>query len=152
MDENYREKARALIGEQVICVLATASGNRPHCSLMAYASNAPCTEIYMVTMKDSRKYRNMCANPAVSLLIDNRQGTSTSYTDTLALNLSGRFQPIIEATQKKKILEVLSKRHPALVDLFDNPGGEPVKIIIESILLLEGATNAYYGIISKSQN
>ena len=152
MGENYREKARALIREQDLCVLATASGNRPHCSLMAYASNASCTEIYMVTLKDSRKYQNMRENPAVSLLVDTRQDTSTSgYTETVALTLTGRFQPIIEDTERERVREELSRRHPGLKDLFEDPGGIPVKIVIESVLFLEGATKAYYGAISKSK-
>jgi nitroimidazol reductase NimA-like FMN-containing flavoprotein (pyridoxamine 5'-phosphate oxidase superfamily) len=40
MDEKIRKKIRALIREEFTCVLATASENRPHCSLMAYATNS----------------------------------------------------------------------------------------------------------------
>ena len=152
MSKSYRERARALIRGQDTCVLATALENRPHCSLMAYAFNASCTEIYMMTLKDSRKYQNMRKNPAVSLLIDNRQETPKSgYTETLALTLSGRFQPIIEESESKQMREELSRRHPGLKDFFEDPGGMPVKIIIESILFLEGTTKAYYGTISKSK-
>lgn len=151
MGENYREKARSLIRAQDICVLATASEKGPYCSFMAYASNTSCTEIYMVSFRDSRKYRNMRENPSVCLLIDNRRETSTRYTEIEALNISGRFQPIIEESERALIHEELSKRHPGLTDLFENPGVETIKIIIESVLLLEGPTKAYYGAISKSQ-
>ena len=151
MDENLREKVRALIREQGSCVLATASGNRPHCSLMAYAANPSCDEIYLMTLKDSRKYRNMRKNPAVSLLIDNRQDTSPSdHIETIALTLSGRFQQIKEDTERKHILGELSRKHPGLAYFFENPAGEPVRIIIESILLLEGPTKAHYDRIRES--
>ena len=150
MEENIREKIRSLIRAQGTCVLATASENRPHCSLMAYATNSSCDEIYLMTRNDSRKYQNMCGNPAVSLLIDTRQDKlKADYTETMALTVSGRFDRIIKATEREGIRKELFRKHPGLKDFFENPEGEPVKIIIESYLLLEGPTKAYYGAVSE---
>lgn len=150
MDDELREKVKSLIQGQDTCVLATASGNRPHCSLMAYVANASCNKIYLMTFKDSRKYQNLRENPLVSLLIDTRQDTSKSdHSETIALTLSGRFQPILEETERKRISKELSRRHPELKDLFENPEGEPMRIIIESFLLLEGPTKAVYRTISE---
>lgn len=150
MEENIREKIRSLIRAQGTCVLATASGNRPHCSLMAYATNSSCDEIYLMTLNESRKYQNMCENPAVSLLIDTRQDRlKTDYTETMALTVSGRFDRIIKGTERERIREELSRKHPGLKDFFENPEGEPVKIILESYLLLEGPTKAHYGAVSE---
>jgi nitroimidazol reductase NimA-like FMN-containing flavoprotein (pyridoxamine 5'-phosphate oxidase superfamily) len=151
MDENIREKIRDLIREQGTCVLATTSENRPHCSLMAYATNSSCDEIYLMTMNDSRKYQNMCENPAVSLLIDTRQDRLKSeYTETIALTVSGLFDKIIKDTERERIRKELSRKHPGLKDFFENPEGEPLKIIIESYLLLEGPTKAHYGSVSET--
>ena len=151
MDEVLRQKVRALIRDQDTCVLATASENRPHCSLMAYAHDDSCSEIYLMTLKDSRKYQNMLKNPAVSLLIDTRKDTLKSdHTATVALTLSGRFQEIIKDNEPERIRRALSRRHPGLKDFFENPEQVPARIIIESILLLEGPTKAQYGVISES--
>ena len=150
MDEGIREKIKALIRKQGTCVLATASENRPHCSLMAYATNSSCDEIYLMTLNDSRKYQNMCENPSVSLLIDTRQDRSKSDpTDTMALTVSGRFDRIIEDTERERIGKELSRKHPGLKDFLENPEGEPVKIMIESYLLLEGPTKAHFGAVSE---
>jgi nitroimidazol reductase NimA-like FMN-containing flavoprotein (pyridoxamine 5'-phosphate oxidase superfamily) len=151
MDEKIREKVRKLIGEQGTCVLATSSQNRPHCSLMVYATNAPCDEIYLMTLKDSRKYQNMCENPAVSLLIDTRRDISNSeHAKTMALTLSGRFQKIVGGAEREQVRRELFQRHPGLKDFFEKPEREPVKIIIESFLFLEGPTKAHHGVISDS--
>jgi len=151
MDENIREKIRSLMLAQGTCVLATASENRPHCSLMAYATNSSCDEIYLMTLNESRKYKNMCENPAVSLLIDTRQDRlKADYTETMALTASGRFDRVIKGTERERIRKELSRKHPGLKDFFENPEGEPVKIIIESYLLLEGPTKAHYGSVSES--
>ena len=152
MEENIGEKIRALIREQSTCVLATASENRPHCSLMAYVTNASCDEIFFMTRKDSSKYQNMCENPAVSLLIDTRQDPlKFNHTETMALTLSGRFDRIVEDRERERIKKELSRKHPGLKDFFESPEGEPFKIIIESYLLLEGPTRAHYGIVSELQ-
>lgn len=45
------ETMKALVKEKDMCVLATVSDNKPHCSLMAYASNKTGLEIYMATKK-----------------------------------------------------------------------------------------------------
>ncbi|MCJ7683602.1 MAG: pyridoxamine 5'-phosphate oxidase family protein [Desulfobacteraceae bacterium] len=151
MDEKIREKIRTMIQEQSTCVLATTSKNRPHCSLMAYATNSSCDEIYFMTLKDSRKYQNMCENPAISLLIDTRQDTLKSdHTETMALTVSGRFDRVQKDPEREQIRKTLSLKHPGLTDFFEDPEGEPFKIIIESYLLLEGPTKAHYGAISES--
>jgi len=150
MDENIREKIRAVIREQSTCVLATASENRPHCSLMAYATNASCDQIYLMTLKNSRKYQNMRENHSVSLLIDTRQETNKSgHTETIALTVSGRFDTITKDAERNQIRKELSRKHPALKDFLENPEGEPIKIIIETCLLLEGPSKAHYGAISE---
>ena len=150
MDKKIREKIRTVIQEQSTCVLATASKNRPHCSLMAYAINSSCDEIYLMTLKDSRKYQNMCENPAISLLIDTRQDTLRSnHTETMALTVSGRFDRIIKDTERERIRKELSWKHPELKGFLENPEGEPVKIIIESYLLLEGPEKAHFGAVSE---
>jgi nitroimidazol reductase NimA-like FMN-containing flavoprotein (pyridoxamine 5'-phosphate oxidase superfamily) len=98
-----------LLKEQSMCVLATSAGDRPYCSLMAYAANADGTEVYMATHRSTRKFRNLTVNPAVSLMIDTRQeaprplvraltveGTCVPVTDDVRKNASGRtcWRPI----------------------------------------------------------
>jgi nitroimidazol reductase NimA-like FMN-containing flavoprotein (pyridoxamine 5'-phosphate oxidase superfamily) len=150
MDEDFHQKARALIRDQGTCVLATASQNRPHCSLMAYSTNDSCDEIYLITPRDSHKYKNMLENPAVSLLIDTRQNTSDQdHNEIIALTVSGRFQGIIENSEQERIRKELSRKHPELKDFFENSESEPVKIIIESIMFLEGPNKLHYGVIAE---
>ena len=152
MDEKIREKIRTLIREQGNCVLATASENRPHCSLMAYANNDSCDEIYLMTLKEGRKYENLCENPGVSLLIDTRQDSlDLNHSEGKALTVSGRFERVKKDPERKRIRKMLSLEHPGLEEFFKNPNGEPLKIIIDSYLLLEGPTKSHYWDISDLQ-
>jgi nitroimidazol reductase NimA-like FMN-containing flavoprotein (pyridoxamine 5'-phosphate oxidase superfamily) len=62
---------------------------------MAYATDDECREIYMVTNKLTRKYRNLTENPLVSLLMDTRdEDTGSGRLKAEALNVEGGFEGI----------------------------------------------------------
>ena len=146
MDNSIHKKARELIRKQGTCVLATAAKNHPHCSLMAYTCNETCSELYMLTGRKTRKYKNLIENPAVSILIDTRQSAiEKDHRRTTALTLSGRFEPVASSQEETKMRESIKTTHPDLGDLLDAPDTEVVRIKIESFLLLMGPKDAHYG-------
>jgi nitroimidazol reductase NimA-like FMN-containing flavoprotein (pyridoxamine 5'-phosphate oxidase superfamily) len=139
------ERMKALVREKDICVLATVSGDKPHCSLMAYAADDDCREIYMVTHRETNKYKNLKENPAVSLLIDTREErSSTPGFKARALTVSGVFQEIDREDKREGVRARLLERHPNLGAFLDNPDAEMLCIQVKSFLLLDGLTNAHY--------
>jgi nitroimidazol reductase NimA-like FMN-containing flavoprotein (pyridoxamine 5'-phosphate oxidase superfamily) len=117
------ERIKALVKEKDICVLATVSGDKPHCSLMAYVTDDDCREIYMVTQRESRKYENLMKNRSVSLLIDTREeNLGSRRPEAKALTVSGTFKKIF----------------------LDHPNAEILCIRVTSFLLLDGLTDAHY--------
>jgi nitroimidazol reductase NimA-like FMN-containing flavoprotein (pyridoxamine 5'-phosphate oxidase superfamily) len=136
---------KALVREKDICVLATISGTKPHCSLMAYATNDSCLEIYMVTHRRTTKYQNLTENPNVSLLIDTREehhGAGRPHGK--ALTVSGTFEPIADVEKRKEVRAKLLERHPHLWDFMNDPDAEPICIKVISFLLLDGLTDAHF--------
>ena len=137
-------KMKRLLKEKDICVLATVSGNRPHCSLMAYVAAADGREIYMVTLRDTKKYRNLTKNPAVSLLIDTREDDAgPQRSGAKALTVTGKFQ-LVDREKQVRIRPRLLRRHPYLRDLFAKGEAEIFAVRIESFQLLEGATDSRF--------
>ena len=67
------KRMKKIVKDKDVCVLATVMDNVPHCSLMSYATDDDCREIYMMTHKQTKKYRNLLQNVKVSLLIDTRE-------------------------------------------------------------------------------
>ena len=122
--------------------MATVSRGQPHCSLMSYAADADCREIYMATHKDTKKYRNLAANPSVSLLIDSRKAEGESKTK--ALTVTGTFQGVIDEQRKTVIQDALLKRHPDLQEFFADSASEVIVIRVKALQLLDGITDAYY--------
>jgi general stress protein 26 len=136
------EKIKELVGKKNICVLATVSGNRPYCSLMAYISDEFYKEIYMVTHKNTTKFNNLQNNPWVSLLIDSRETQPRSNAQ--ALTISGVFIPVLDEGKKQTIRERMLTSFPHMKEFIHHPESELIRIKINSFLFLEGLTESYF--------
>lgn len=139
-----RGDMRKIIEENKVCVLATASDGNPHCSLMSYAAGDDGRELYMATLKDTKKYRNLMANPSVSLLIDTRDAGGK----TRALTVTGVFQNSGNERREALIREALLRRHPDLKDFFNDPDACVLVIRATALQLLDGVTDAYFETVS----
>jgi len=128
-----------------LCVLATVSEGKPHCSLMSYVSDEEGREIYLISHRRTKKYFNLMENPTVSLLIDTREEErGQKRIDIKALTVVGEFQIIKDQTKKSFIREKFLKTHPHLTDFLNDPGAEIFSIKIKSFQLLDGVKDAFF--------
>jgi len=139
------ERMKELVKRKDLCVMATESGGIPHCSLMSYAAADDGREIYMMTLTGTRKYRNLLANPSVSLLVDTREDNRTpGRPRPVALTITGRFcapdSPEREADHRRRLVE----RHPDLLELANDPASRVLVVRIQSFQLLDGITEAHF--------
>ena len=143
------DNMKELLKAKDICVLATVSDNRPHCSLMVYATDEQYREIYMVTHRQTKKFRNLTENPLVSLLIDTREEDfGPRRSNAKALTVNGIFRVMNEPHERESILARLVQRHPHLKGFAEDPDAELIRIKIESFLLLEGLTSSHFEAIN----
>lgn len=140
------EQMKELARDKNICVMATIAGSKPYCSLMEYVINRECTEIYMVTHRQTRKYKNLITNPAVSLLIDSRDTLLRSAAQ--AMTVEGVFQKIEDPAKEKMAHRKLLSAHPHLNEFMGHPEAEVLRIKIKSFLLLNGLTQASFEDVS----
>jgi len=139
------ERMKALARQEDLCVLATASENHPHCSLMAYVADDNCREIYMVTYEDTNKYRNVMKNPSVSLLIDTREEHAGSRRpEAKAMTVTGIAQVIDNEEKKAQVREKLLKRHPHLKEFAESSDAAFLCVKVSSFLLLDGLTESHF--------
>ncbi|PKN18939.1 MAG: pyridoxamine 5'-phosphate oxidase family protein [Deltaproteobacteria bacterium HGW-Deltaproteobacteria-6] len=144
-----RKDIQALIQANNICVLATVSEGDPHCSLMSYATDDDCREIYMATHKETKKYRNLTANPSVSLLVDSRQDAGVDpVAQTKALTISGTLQRNLDEKKIAAARRRLFEKHAGLKKIFNDPDTEIIIVKIRTVQLLDGITDAYYEDVS----
>lgn len=136
------DRMKALARKKSMCVLATDSGGRPYCSLMAYVTDEDCGEIYMVTHRNTQKYKNLLRNPAVSLLIDSRDDAPRQRVN--ALTVEGSFEKIAEDAKRARVKKRLLKAHPHLADFVNQADAEVLCIKVDAFLLLDGLSESHY--------
>jgi nitroimidazol reductase NimA-like FMN-containing flavoprotein (pyridoxamine 5'-phosphate oxidase superfamily) len=136
-------KMKLIVQSNKVCALATVAEDGPHCSLMSYAVDEACRELYMMTSRNTKKYANLQKNSSVSLLIDTRaQGEDLSQVD--ALTVTGRFQQITDPARRHQVMKKLLEAHPHLEELASDPATAVFAVLIGSFQLLQGVTDAYY--------
>ena len=136
----------SLVRQQRFGVLATSAGDRPHCSLMAYVTDAACRQIYMVTHAGSRKFRNLMQNPNVSLLVDTRDDNSGENVQ--ALTIEGVCTTIGDESKARAATEKLLSTHPQIAQFLADTDAELLCMRIDSFLLLDGLSDAYFEQVS----
>lgn len=139
------EKMKEIVKANDLCVLATVSEGKPHCSLMSYLSDEEGDEIYLISHKQTKKYANLMENPTVSLLIDTRkEERGEKRINIKALTVSGEFQSINDPKKRDIIRLKFLKRHPHLADFLNDPSAEIFSIRIKSFQLLDGVKDAFF--------
>lgn len=145
MSLEKKEKVKSLIREKNVCTLATVFEGEPHCSLMAYISDDDCRNIYMITHKQTKKYRNMIENSLVSLLIDNRDMyPEAGSSGSKALTMIGHCYPLEKSDHTADIRSRFLLRHPNLMNFAAHSDAELIGVRISSVLFLDGLTEAYF--------
>ena len=139
------ERMKQIVMNEKYCVLATAMDNKPYCSLMAYAVEDDCSKIYMVTKKDSEKYKNLTSNKSVSILIDTRSGINQKSVK--AITITGCFSKIDDKKALSTVKKKLRSRHPELEIFLSNESSLIFAVEIKSFLLLDGFTDSYFEIL-----
>ncbi|MCU0600949.1 MAG: pyridoxamine 5'-phosphate oxidase family protein [Desulfobacterales bacterium] len=142
MTKDFPGRIRSLVNSRNVCVLATLDNDRPYCSLMNYVTDESCRDFYMVTLRNSNKYRNLLANPRVSLLVDSRENAPLSSSQ--ALTVEGIFEPVAEDGKRNWALTRLIDRNPLLKDFISLPDVDVICIRAQSFLLLDGISDARY--------
>jgi len=139
------KKMKKIVKDKDVCVLATVMDNAPHCSLMSYVPDRDCREIYMMTRKGTKKYRNLAANKTVSLLIDTREeDCGADRARIKALTVSGVFKTIGDKAKKKLVRQKLLKKHPQLKPFAQDPDTEVFAVKVKSFQLLDGVKDSYF--------
>ncbi len=113
--DQLRRTIQALLNSQIQAVLATQHQQQPYTSLMAFVVTPDLRRIGFATLRATRKYANLLANPRVSLLIDNRCNAATDYRSAVAISVQGTAGEV-EQAQRPELLQLYLNRHPSLRD------------------------------------
>jgi nitroimidazol reductase NimA-like FMN-containing flavoprotein (pyridoxamine 5'-phosphate oxidase superfamily) len=139
------ERMKELLKRKDLCVMATESEGIPHCSLMSYMASDDGREVWMLTLTGTKKYRNLLANPNVSLLVDTREDNrAPGRPRPMALTMNGRFRSSDSPKQEADLRRRLVERHPVLEELAKDPAARVLIVRILSFQLLDGIAEAHF--------
>ncbi|MEO1815018.1 MAG: pyridoxamine 5'-phosphate oxidase family protein [Acetobacterium sp.] len=136
-------KLETILRENSLCVLCTEAAGNPYCSLMTYLLSDDHRTLYLVSTRESRKFKNLQANPRVSVLVDSRQHP-TAGGNIVSVTFAGLFKPLAEA-EVLPIKTTFAGKHPELGEILNHPDSVIFAIKLTSYLLLDGPVAADQG-------
>lgn len=139
------DSVKELLQDNALCVLCTAGEGIPHCSLMTYVLSEDLKTVYMVTFRDSRKYRNLLENSTVSLLIDNRQRLAFSSEEPVASITFEGIHKQLNPVEGERARLHFADRHVELNEILKNPDCVIFGIELKTFLLLNGPVDSLQG-------
>jgi len=122
----------ALLKSERLAVLATVDASGPHLSLVRIMLNQDYNQAFFVTLRATSKYRNLCANPQVSLQWDDRAG--------LAVGAQGLAREIDD----ERRLQAFIERHPELAAFARRPDCALIAVRIERFKVSGGPDSSFY--------
>jgi nitroimidazol reductase NimA-like FMN-containing flavoprotein (pyridoxamine 5'-phosphate oxidase superfamily) len=123
--------AQELLGSQPLAVLATEADGTPYASLIAFAAAPGFGFLVFATPRLTRKFSNLCRNPHVALLVDNRSNREEDFANAAAVTVLGTAREA-EGERREECLAVLLGRHPYLAAFARSPGCAIFRMDVES--------------------
>ncbi|HOS95256.1 MAG TPA: pyridoxamine 5'-phosphate oxidase family protein [Armatimonadota bacterium] len=108
-----RQAIAALLSSQRLGVLATQDGGQPHTGLVAFATVPDLSSLVFATDRDTRKYRNLKADPRASMLVDNRENLPADLRHAVSVTANGTCGELAGADRARELDRLLT-RHPSL--------------------------------------
>lgn len=115
-DNNLSLKIKNILNQEDFCVLASASENQCHTSLISFVASEDLSKIVFATPIKTKKYDYIKDNTAVSLLFDTRSKGISNINDLVALNVNGKAK-ILKGSQDIDLWsKLLIEKHQYLKD------------------------------------
>jgi len=108
-----RSQLDPLLRDQRFAALATEQAGAPYANLVAFAATPDLRALLFATPRGTRKYANLCREPRVALLIDNRANEPDDIHSASVVTALGRATAVAPAEQPG-VRTLYLQRHPAL--------------------------------------
>lgn len=129
------EVLKALLDTQHLAVVATQMRGRPYTSLVAFVASDDLRRITFVTSRATTKYRNLCKEPNVSVLIDSRTHSVEDFSTGAAVTAVGAVTEIPGDRAEPTVERFLGK-HPHLAAFARSPSTAVCRVDVEKYYLV----------------
>jgi nitroimidazol reductase NimA-like FMN-containing flavoprotein (pyridoxamine 5'-phosphate oxidase superfamily) len=119
--------------------LATDAGGAPYLSLVAFALAPGGAAVLFATPRNSRKFRNLRANPRVSLLLDTRGERDRDYGSAEAITVVGRARVLRAGSSSwREAGRALHAKHLALAAFLEATTTALIRVEIDEAVHVSG--------------
>ena len=118
-----------LFSDQLFGVLSTTGESGPHSSIVSFVSADDLKSIIFSTPRQTRKYKNIIGNPAVSLLIDNRSNRIVDLEEVTAVEARGTAEEV-DSSRLYMYRELFEEKYPDMGDFIHSPGNALMRVAV----------------------
>lgn len=134
--DGIASKVRKLMVEQRFGVLCTAQRDgQPYTSLVAVVASEDLGQLAFATLRATRKFDNMTAEPRVALLLDDRANQPSDLLEATTLTILGTTHECRGSDRAHWATTLLSK-HATLDGFLGSPDCAVVVIEVERLLFV----------------
>ena len=134
--EPTRQRIAELLVGQRLAVLSTQHKGAPYASLVGFAATEDLSRIYFATPETTRKYRNICADSRVALLVDSRTHQDADFHRAAAVTVIGTAAEVDKSTDRGAVSHYLAS-HPYLSDFLNAPTTRLFCVTVARYFLVE---------------
>ena len=119
--EQTAARVRELLRSQRFAVLSTAAEAGPYSSLIAFWAADDLSHVVFATMRATRKFALLAAQPRVSLLFDDRSNRDLDVQQAMAVTATGTARELTEPVARSAAAEAFLAKHPQLAAFVADP-------------------------------
>jgi len=130
-----QKRINKVLDSQTIAVLGTSNKDEPYSCLVGFAISEDLKELVFATMRQRLKYKNMIANPRVTLMIDDRDTQASDFNDTTSITIVGSAKDIT-GEERGKYATMLLQRQPALTEFVNTEDCAIMRVAVDKIYVV----------------
>ena len=135
ISSEVRGRIEKVLESQKIAVLGTSMDDEPYSCLVGYAITDDFRNVIFATMRARLKYRNIVANPRVTLIVDNRDEMRSDFNETTSITMIGTAEDVM-GEDRGHYVDLLLKRHPVLSEFVDSPDCAIIKVSLDKMYIV----------------
>lgn len=134
-EKELRKVLAEVLASQSLAVLATYGDAQPYCSLVGFAALPDLKSLVFATMRATRKFGNLKANPQVAMMIDTRTNSDVDFQQAVAITAIGEVQEVPKTTRSRYLRCYLDK-HAELAAFILSPDCALVRIRVRKYVIV----------------
>jgi uncharacterized pyridoxamine 5'-phosphate oxidase family protein len=138
--DDIRRQITDLCSSQKLAVLCTHRESQPYASLVAFVTSKDLRYLYFITPKTTRKFKNIEANPQISVLVNSSENLESDFHRAMAVTIIGNAAEVLGRNREGPIKRYL-EMHPYLEDFAKSPTCALVQVKVKSYFLVRNFQN-----------